>query len=86
MVPTSVEPFRGLICHIQNRDPDDDTVKVGGDLLQVPNFENLGNIGEDISGAIYSAKKKQSIVQQCTRDSVLLLSIRELGQVSEGPV
>ena len=51
-----------------------------GDLLQEPNFENLGSIGEEISSAIYSSKKKEKILQQCLRDDVRMILLNYSSQ------
>ena len=74
---------RRLLCHIQHKDPDDsDPNPPESDLLPTPSFEILGNICEEVSGATYSVRKKEQIVQQCLRGDVS--GRYNLGLVSEG--
>jgi hypothetical protein len=62
---------RRLLCHIQNRDPDDsDPNESQSDLLPNPTFEILGDICEEVTGATYSCRKKEKIIQQCLRANV----------------
>lgn len=63
-------PTRKLLFHIQKKDPEDSEEEKNVDLLPEATLDNLGIIGEDISGALFSAPKREAIYQQCSRENV----------------
>ena len=64
--------LRETICQIQYNLSNEEVKESESDyLMPEPNFENLGNIGEDINNAANFHNRKAQIIQQCISNNVL---------------